>query len=107
MTRAQERLAARQAATARQELDGYERDLAATHYVWDCITAAWLLNPSVVTVSEEVPISVETTFGPGYGGMSIAASDDDARPLQVMLDLDVDRFYEMYTELLTRAIHRR
>lgn len=28
MTRAQERLAARQAATARQELDGYERDLA-------------------------------------------------------------------------------
>ncbi|GAN51682.1 hypothetical protein ABID82_000666 [Methylobacterium sp. PvP062] len=29
MTRAQERLAARQAATARQELDGYERDLAA------------------------------------------------------------------------------
>ncbi|WP_342108722.1 hypothetical protein [Methylobacterium sp. SI9] len=29
MTRAQERLATRQAATARQELDGYERDLAA------------------------------------------------------------------------------
>ena len=80
----------------------YARDPAATWYVWDCITAAWLIDPSVVTVSESLPIAVETAFGPACGATSVRAPDDPAaRPVEVMLDLDVGAFYDLYAELLT------
>ena len=80
----------------------YARDPAATYYVWDCITAAWLIDPSVVTVSESLPITVETAFGPDCGATAVAGPDDPgARPVEVMLDLDVGAFYDLYAELLT------
>ena len=78
----------------------YDRDPAATYYVWDCITAAWLIDPSVVTASETLPIAVETAFGPACGATRVAPGDPRARPVEVMLDLDVDAFYDLYAELL-------
>ena len=71
----------------------------ATQYVWDCITAAWLINPTIVTRSERLPIRVETTFGPEYGGASV---DPRGAAVEVMLDLDLERFYATYADLITR-----
>ena len=86
----------------------YERDPTATYYVWDCITAAWLVHPSLVTASEQLAIVVDTTFGPGYGGTSVAGTDDGGpRPIKVMLDLDVDMFYDLYDRLLTTSVVSR
>ena len=83
----------------------YARDPAATYHVWDCITAAWLIDPSVVTVSESLPIAVETAFGPACGATAVTAADDPrARPVEVMLDLDVGAFYDLYAELLTTPL---
>ena len=80
----------------------YARDPAASYYVWDCITAAWLLDPDVVTASEQLPIAVDTTFGPTYGGTTVGSAEE--RSLEVMLDLDVERFFTMYEDLLTRPV---
>ncbi len=81
----------------------FERDPGATYYVWDCITAAWLLDPSVVTVSDRLPIEVDTTFGPSYGGTRVLEeAPADGRLVEVMLDLDIEKFYRMYEDLLTR-----
>ena len=83
----------------------FERDPGATSYVWDCITAAWLIDRSVVTVSERLPIAVDTTFGPSYGATRVAEdAPADARPVEVMLDLDIEKFYGMYEDLLTRPV---
>ncbi|MEE2612455.1 MAG: nucleoside hydrolase, partial [Acidobacteriota bacterium] len=81
----------------------FERDPDATYYVWDCITAAWLIDPSVVTVSERLPIEVDTTFGPSYGGTRVSEElQAEDRLVEVMLDLDIEKFYGMYEDLLTR-----
>ena len=81
----------------------FERDPRATYYVWDCITAAWLIDPSVVTVAERLPIEIDTTFGPSYGSTTVSdESLASGRPIEVMLDLDLARFYDMYQDLLTR-----
>ena len=72
-----------------------------TQYVWDCITAAWLIDPSIVTRSEPLPIRVETAFGPTYGGASV---DPGGAVVEVMLDLDLERFYALYAELLARPL---
>jgi inosine-uridine nucleoside N-ribohydrolase len=83
----------------------FAADPAATAYVWDCITAAWLIDSSIVTASERLPITVDTTFGPAYGATVVGPGGADAgRPVEVMLDLDVERFYALYSELLTRTV---
>ena len=74
---------------------------AATQYVWDCITAAWLIDPSVVTRSERLPVRVETAFGPAYGGTTV---DPSGPVVEVMLDLDLERFFELYAELIMRPL---
>ena len=73
----------------------------ATAYVWDCVTAAWLVDPSIVTASERRAVTVDTTFGPRYGGVLAARG---GRPIDVMLDLDVERFSALYADLLTRPV---
>ena len=83
----------------------FEGNPAATSYVWDCITAAWLIEPSIVTVSERLSIKVDTTFGPTYGATLVDAgeSGETGRRVQVMLDLDVEPFYALYADLLARG----
>jgi inosine-uridine nucleoside N-ribohydrolase len=82
----------------------FDTDTAATYQVWDCITAAWLIDPSIVTMSERLPIAVDTTFGPTYGGTSVATGTPRARTIEVMLDLDLEKFFAMYEGLLTRPL---
>ena len=85
----------------------FERDPGGTHYVWDCITAAWLIDPSIVTVSERLPIVVDTAFGPSYGGTRVSEDAPAGGPLvEVMLDLDIEKFYGIYRDLLTRRVGR-
>lgn len=78
----------------------FESASTATYQVWDCITAAWLIDPSIVTRSERLPIAVDTTFGPTYGGTSVG-NTPTAPTLEVMLDLDVEKFFGLYEGLLT------
>ena len=86
----------------------FDADPAATAYVWDCITAAWLVDPSIVTVSEGLPITVDTTFGPTCGATVVGPDGaDGGRRVEVMLDLDVERFYALYSDLLTRPVPLR
>ena len=83
----------------------FAREPNASYYAWDCITAAWLIDSSIVTASERLPLTVDTTFGPTYGATTVASSDGtDVKFVDVMLDLDVDKFYRMYEALLTRPI---
>ena len=83
----------------------FDGDQATTSYVWDCITAAWLIDPSIVTASERLPITVDTTFGPTYGAtIADAGGSAGDRRIEVMLDLDVERFYALYADLLTRPV---
>ncbi len=83
----------------------FDADPAATAYVWDCITAAWLIEPSIVTASERLPITVDATFGPTYGATIVdAGGAAHGRCVEVMLDLDVERFYALYADLLTRRV---
>ena len=82
----------------------FDTDTAATYQVWDCITAAWLIDPSIVTMSERLPIAVDTTFSPTYGGTSVATGTPRAQTIEVMLDLDLEKFFAMYEGLLTRPL---
>ena len=55
-------------------------------------------------MSEHLSVIVDTTFGPNYGGTMIDTNAGDGASLEVMLSLDVEKFYEMYEDLLTRPV---
>jgi len=74
-------------------------------YIWDCLAAGYLIDPTFVTKQESAYLDVDTSFGKNYGAVvpldrSIAP---DATPVDVMLDLDFSKFFEMYKGLLTKA----
>jgi inosine-uridine nucleoside N-ribohydrolase len=81
---------------------GFLHDPSATGYLWDELTAAWLVDPAVVTRSEDHYLDVVTEFGPRYG--SVVDLDrrlaPDATPVRVMLGLDFDRAFEIYRPAL-------
>lgn len=82
----------------------FKKDPAAQTYIWDCLAAGYLLDPSFVTKHETAYLDVNTTFGKDYGAVepldrSLAP---DATPVEVMLDLDFAKFFTLYETLLTQ-----
>jgi inosine-uridine nucleoside N-ribohydrolase len=71
-------------------------------YVWDTLAAAYLLDQKFVTKRETDYLDVETTFGKNYG--SVMPLDrtlaPEATPVEVMLDLDFERFFALFKSLI-------
>ncbi len=89
----------------REDLAKQFKDPAKTTYIWDCLAAGYLLDPSFVSKRETSYLDVDTTFGKNYGAVipldkTLAPA---AAPVEVMLDLDFPKFWEMYKSLLTKA----
>ena len=76
----------------------------ATGYIWDCLAAGYLIDPSFVTKSETLYLDVESSFGKSYGAVRKLDRKlaPEATPVSVMLDLDTTKFFRMYKDLLTR-----
>jgi inosine-uridine nucleoside N-ribohydrolase len=76
----------------------------ATGYIWDCLAAGYLIDPAFVTKSEKIYLDVDSRFGSRYGAVTELDRKlaPDATPVEVMLDLDVPKFFRMYKDLLTR-----
>jgi inosine-uridine nucleoside N-ribohydrolase len=71
-------------------------------YVWDTLPAAFLIDPKFVTKRETDYLDVDTVFGKNYGAVipldrSLAP---DATPVEVMMDLDFERFFALYKSLI-------
>ena len=73
-------------------------------YIWDCLAAGYLIDPSFVTRSEKLYLDVESTFGRNYGAVRNLDRKlaPEATAVEVMLALDVPKFFGMYKDLLTR-----
>jgi len=74
-------------------------------YIWDCLAAGYLLDPSFVTKRETAYLDVDVAFGKNYGAVIPLdrAIAPEATSVEVMLDLDFSKFFEMYKGLLTKA----
>ncbi len=80
---------------------GFYQNPDATGYVWDCLAAAWLLDPSLFPDHERLPIDVNIEFGPAYGGAFVAGHGSGVG-VEVVTGVEFGRFFELYRELLTR-----
>ncbi len=88
-----------------KETWGFYQDPPRSSFIWDCLAAGWLIDPTFVTEEETVPVDVEAQLGSAYGASyePSGESPEGLLPTRVMLDLDYDKFMAMYQDLLTRA----
>jgi inosine-uridine nucleoside N-ribohydrolase len=75
--------------------------------VWDTLAAAYVLDPTIATDVRELPaVDVDTVFGPDYG-RSLGHTKNPpvgTRKAKVVYRVDLDRFWAMYVDLLTRPV---
>lgn len=80
------------------------------NYLWDELTALAWLDPSLITAKESRYLDVDLSRGASYGN-TLSWSDQDkpnvVGPLiEVQVDLDTERFYKMFVDLLTSPTPR-
>jgi purine nucleosidase len=84
----------------------YVAKYAEANYLWDELAAAAWLDPSLITKWQKLYIDVEVDHGASYGETLAWAPGQQPGMGEVLVDvqkdLDKERFYKEYVDLLTR-----
>ena len=90
---------------AARYIGNYARLRGNYNYLWDELTAAAWLDPSIITKKETLFMDVDLDRGAGYGNTLSWAEPDkpalETQPVEVQDDLDLDKFYKMFVDLLS------
>ena len=74
------------------------------NYLWDELAAAAWLDPTVITKKEIRYMDIDLDRGAGYGNTLTWSENDkpdvDVRPVEIQVDLDKEKFYKMFVDLL-------
>lgn len=77
-------------------------------YMWDEIAAAAVIDPSIITETRQLKVNIDVDHGAGYG-QTIFVEDTVKAPewlwkvTTVQVDLDKDKFYKLYIDLMSRS----
>ncbi len=88
-----------------QYIAKYTRLRGNYNYLWDELSAAAWLDPSIITRKETLFLDVDLDHGAGYGNTLSWTEHDkpklQTQPVEVQDDLDLDKFYKMVVDLLS------
>ncbi len=78
----------------------------AGQYMWDELAAAAWIDPSLITKWETRYLGVDLDRGAGYGNTLTWTEKDKpqiaAQPAEIQVDLDQEKFYRMFVDLMSR-----
>jgi purine nucleosidase len=90
---------------AARYIGAYARLRGQYNYLWDELAAAAWLDPSLITKKETRYLDVNLDRGAGYGNTLSWTEQDkpkfSVQPAEVQFDLDAERFYKLFVDLLT------
>ena len=90
---------------AAQYIGKYGRLFGDYNYLWDELTAAAWLDPALITKKDMRYMDVDLGQGAGYGNTLTWTDRDkpalELQPVEVQVDLDVEKLYKMMVDLLT------
>ena len=78
----------------------FGKDPSFTHYVWDVLVAAYIIDPSVVTKTVKASVDINTQYGLSYG-QSIAFQTFAPPGTQkgvIVMDVDQEKFWNMVND---------
>lgn len=83
----------------------YARLFGQYNYLWDELAAAAWLDPSLITAKDTRYLDMDLNHGAGYGNTLSWNEQDKPRlagpPVEIQVDLDTERFYKMFVDLMT------
>jgi purine nucleosidase len=90
---------------AARYVGSYSRLSGEYNYLWDELAALAWLDPSLITAKESRYLDVDLSRGAGYGN-TLSWTEQDKPKLvgpraEIQVDLDTERFYKMFVDLLT------
>ena len=75
------------------------------NYLWDELAAVAWLDPSLITRKEMLYMDIDLDHGAGYGNTLSWTEQNkpkiEMHPVEVQDDLDLEKFYKMFVDLLT------
>jgi purine nucleosidase len=90
---------------AAQYIAKYSRLRGNYNYLWDELAAVAWLDPAIITKKETLFVDVDLDRGAGYGD-TLAWTEQtkpkvESQPVEVQDDLDLEKFYKLFVDLLT------
>jgi len=89
---------------AAKYVGGYSRLYGEYNYLWDELAAVAWLDPTLITKRETRFMDIDLDRGAGYGNILTWVESDRPKiavqPVEIQVDLDTERFYKMYVDLL-------
>ena len=83
----------------------YLAKYSSSSFMWDELSAAALIDPSVITRSEQLYVDIDVDHGPSYGETLFWASNAQVPPYEristVQFDVDVPKFSQLFVSLMT------
>ena len=90
---------------AARHIGTYARLRGHYNYLWDELAAAVWLDPSMITKKETLFLDVDLARGASYGNTLAWTSRDKPpnpmQPVEVQDDVDLEKFYKMFVDLLS------
>jgi inosine-uridine nucleoside N-ribohydrolase len=90
----------------------YLTEYSVESFMWDELSAAAMVDPSIITGAKELYVDIDVDHGPSYGetlfwapGTALPSYEQLAT---VQFDVDAQKLYDLYTKLMTqppRAAH--
>ena len=88
----------------------FAKDPGQSHLMYDQVTVASLVDPTLVTSTElvvDVDANHDINYGVSVGGKALWPGAEGAQKMAVQYDLDWDRFIRMFVERVTRPAPKR
>jgi inosine-uridine nucleoside N-ribohydrolase len=83
----------------------YLTEYSVESFMWDELSAAAMVDPSIITGQKELYVDIDIEHGPSYGQTLIWAPDADVPPYErkatVQFDVDAPKLYDLYIKLMT------
>jgi inosine-uridine nucleoside N-ribohydrolase len=80
-------------------------------YMWDEIAGAAMLDPSLITGKKQLYMDIDVDHGASYGKTIFWDSKAHVPPYlrlaDVQFDIDAEKFYKLYIDLMTRPPRKR
>ena len=84
----------------------YLTEYAVESFMWDELSAAAIIDPSIVTRQKEMYVDIDVDHGPSYGETLFWDPAAEVPPYErkatVQFDVDTKKLYDLYIELMTR-----
>ncbi len=93
--------------SAAQYVGAYSRLRGQYNYLWDELASLAWLDPSLITAKETRYLDIDLNHGAAYGNTISWTEEDKPQivgpPVEIQVDLDLQKFYKEFVDLLSAA----